>query len=144
MLRELGFLHLAQKAQICYPLFYTEVLDTLRPQMLLPISESLTGSLFLHLWNEGLRRYGISKKALPPKGSFLRGLIDQYEIEGWDGEYNGEAIENIVRLMEQLRAKNATPISSETSRDEILKSTSWRVTAPLRIVASQVRRLLGQ
>jgi hypothetical protein len=144
VLRELGFLHLAQKAQICYPLFYTEVLDTLRPQMLLPISESLTGSLFLHLWNEGLRRYGISKKALPPKGSFLRGLIDQHEIEGWDGEYNGEAIENIVRLMEQLRAKNASPISSEISRDEILNSTSWRVTAPLRIVASQVRRLLGQ
>lgn len=144
VLREQGVLHLAQEAQICYPLFYTEFIDTLRPQMLLTTTERLTGSLFLHLWNEGIRRYGISKKALPPKGSLLRGLIDQYKIEGWDGEYNGEAIENIVRLMEQLRAKNAVPISSqsEPSREKLLNSTSWRVTAPLRIVVNQMRRLL--
>jgi hypothetical protein len=154
VLSELGALHLAQEAQICYPLLYTEALDALRPQMLLPTSERLTGSLFLHLWNEIIRRHGISKKALPPKGSLLRLLIDQYEVEGWEGEYNGEAIDNIIRLMEQplksdqsacsdLRSHNekleAACRELERQKNEILSSRSWRATKYLRAISDMAR-----
>jgi hypothetical protein len=159
VLDRLGLLHLAQQAQVCYPLYYTEALDVLRPQMLPAVSERLGNSLFLHLWNEIIRRHGISKKALPPKGSLLRVLVDQNEVRGWDGEYNGEAVENIKGLMEQLQ-NNSDKHSSELERrnarleaayrelerqkNEILSSRSWRVTKYLRVVSDMIKAIPKQ
>jgi hypothetical protein len=152
VLRELGILHLTHSAQVCYPLPFTDAIDALRPHRLPAISERLAGSLFLHLWNEIIRRHGISKKALPPRGSLLRVLADQYQIQGWEGEYNGEAIENIIRLIGQLETEPGKKAYAERIRtledacrqlelqkNEILSSRSWRATRYLRAISNLAR-----
>jgi hypothetical protein len=147
-LAELDLLHLAQPAHVCYPLPFPEAVDVLRPHRLGPTFERLTESLFLHLWNEIIRRHGISKRALPPKGSLLRGLADRYQIEGWEGEYNGEAIENIIYILAQRDPKqNGKDCSDrikrleeacqalEREKNAILASRSWRATRYLRAIS---------
>jgi len=81
---------------ICYPVHWTRALDALRPSQASALVEQTRSSLFLHLWNEVLRYVGVQKTHIPPKNSFLRGLIDLYQVGGWMAEYNERDIEDIV------------------------------------------------
>jgi len=66
---------------------------------------------------------------------------DDGEIESYltHVDAGGDEIE---RLIEQCKSLALQRDDALKNRDEILKSTSWRVTAPLRIVVNQMRRLL--
>jgi hypothetical protein len=123
---QLGLLRLAQESRVCYPLSYQEALDILRPGMFDRISKRTERSFFLHLWNEIIRRHQISKRCLPPRGSWLRSLIERYGIEDWEGEYTVETLENSIAQQIEL--------------DRIIGSRSWRITAPLRTVGRLLHR----
>jgi len=67
---------------------------------------------------------------------------DDGEIEPYFTQVNAGGDE-IARLIEQCQSLALQRDDALKNRDEILKSTSWRVTAPLRVIVNQVRRLLA-
>lgn len=168
VVRELGETEHIFDSSVCYPIHYTAALDVLRPSQLARIEARLTGSLFLHLWNEMLRNAGVRKNYLPPRGSLLRRLAEQHQADGWVGEYDesglSEAAEVHARLQaveRRLEAEAARAGELETAlracaaaehrlrierdawlveRDALLGSTSWRVTAPLRVLRRALPR----
>jgi hypothetical protein len=98
VLRELDLLHLAHESRVCYPVGYHEIPDMLRPARRDYILKTIEGSPFCHLWNSGVRQLRISKTSLPPRGSWLRDLVEQYRVEGWEGEYTSDVLESVVEL----------------------------------------------
>jgi glycosyltransferase involved in cell wall biosynthesis len=70
---------------VCYPVHWKEAADLLSPSEAVSLEKRTHSSLFLHLWNEVLRRRGVDKNLLPPTGSFLRQLADRHPVEGWRG-----------------------------------------------------------
>jgi len=67
------------------------------------LTARVAGSLFLHLWNEVLRRAHVAKTMLPPRGSLLRSIIDRHPVDGWQGEYDLCVLEHLLSLEEELR-----------------------------------------
>ena len=98
MLKESARFRDAKGSEACYPVHHREALDVLRPEMALSLERRIQGSDFLHLWNEMFRRAGVAKTMLPPKGSLLRSVADRYHVDGWTGEYNADAIEQLLSL----------------------------------------------
>lgn len=91
---DLGCIDQAYAPSVCYPVHYSQALDMLKPTKTAAILERSKSSLLLHLWNEMLRRNGVRKEWLPPRGSALRHLIDRHHVGGWQGEYEPEAFED--------------------------------------------------
>jgi Alpha 1,4-glycosyltransferase conserved region len=160
VLGELGATEQIFDPSVCYPIHYSVALDVLRPSQLARVEARLSGSHFLHLWNAMLRGAGVRKSYLPPRGSLLRRLVEQHQIDGWTGEYDesglSESLEVNARLQaaelrleaEQRRAGELESALRDcvaagdrlrterdalaVERDALIRSTSWRVTAPLR------------
>jgi hypothetical protein len=95
VLRDLGCVDQAHPSSVCYPVYYSEALDLLKPSASAVISERIKSSFFLHLWNEILRRNEIQKQCLPPRDSVLRQLIERHQVPGWTGEYDLETLERL-------------------------------------------------
>jgi hypothetical protein len=102
VLRDLGIIEQAHPPSSCYPVYYLEALDLLRPSESAAILERGKSSLFLHLWNEILRRNEIRKECLPPRGSVVRRLIEDHQVPGWTGEYDSETLERLLKLQKEL------------------------------------------
>jgi hypothetical protein len=94
VLSDLDSLDQAQAPGVCYPLYYSQALDLLKPSKTTAIADRIKSSLFLHLWNEIFRRNEVRKDWLPPRGSALRQLTERYQVAGWNGEYHDEAFEH--------------------------------------------------
>jgi hypothetical protein len=135
------------------------------------LAPQIEGALFLHLWNGMLTFGGVNKTCLPPKGSLLRAWIDKYPVDGWIGEYDERTLEQALDLKAELNARAEENIRMQSvlelqiAENERLKeaherqmaqnarsqlqleamraSSSWRLTAPLR-VASQALAALGR
>ena len=74
----------------------SEALDLLRPAQAGAMADRTSQSFFLHLWNEVLRRFHVSKMMLPPRGSFLRAIAERHPVEGWSGEYDVDVLEHAI------------------------------------------------
>ena len=96
VLQQLGCIERAVPPAVCYPIHWSHALEMLRPSQTSALVEQTQSSLFLHLWNEMLRRVGIKKTNIPPKNSLLRGLIEQHQVGGWMGEYDERCVEELV------------------------------------------------
>lgn len=71
-LREMGLDSLAKSKEIFYPILYRDIWRLFDPNELEWVEDSLKGARTLHLWNEILRRGGVSlKQSPPPEGSWL-------------------------------------------------------------------------
>lgn len=77
----------AQPASTCYPVHWSAALDLVDPRKTVEVASSTANSVMLHLWNEIFRQAAISKKCLPPRGSYLRMLADRHPVAGWRGLY---------------------------------------------------------
>ena len=102
-LQENGRLRNAQPSVTCYPVHHSEALDLLRPQQCGAMEERVRQSLFLHLWNEVLRRVHVAKTMLPPRGSFLRAIVERHPVDGWSGEYDADVLEHALSLETELQ-----------------------------------------
>jgi Alpha 1,4-glycosyltransferase conserved region len=168
VLGELGETEQIFDASICYPIHYSGALDVLRPSQLDRVEARLAGSQFLHLWNAMLKHAGVRKSYLPPRGSLLRRLIEQHQVDGWTGEYDESGLSEAadvnarleaVDLRLEAEARRADALETalrdcvaagdrlRTERDALLVerdalsgSTSWRATAPLRVLRSSLSR----
>ena len=80
---EVGRLKNAQPSVTCYPVHHSEALDLLRPQQFGAMAERIRQSFFLHLWNEVTRCVHVAKTMLPPRGSFLRAIVESHPVDGW-------------------------------------------------------------
>ncbi len=77
----------AQASATCYPVHWSAALDLVDPRKTAEIAASTSDSMLLHLWNEIFRQAGLSKKCLPPSGSYLRMLAERHPVPGWKGLY---------------------------------------------------------
>ena len=139
----LGCIDRAQPASACYPVHYSKALALLRPSEAAAVSECIKTSLFLHLWNEQLRRNGIRKQCLPPRGSVLHQLIERHQVSGWTGEYDAETLE-WLNLKAELAACHAEIERQKKMLETIHSSKSWRWTIPIRHMAKLLRSLRHQ
>jgi hypothetical protein len=83
VLSDLRILDEALASTSCYPVRSSNALDALEPENAHSIRSQAAHSLFYHAWNEILRRNGIDRNVLPPRGSFLRELADLHPVPGW-------------------------------------------------------------
>ena len=102
-IQENGRLTNAQPSLTCYPVHHSEALDLLRPQQFDVMAERIRQSFFLHLWNEVLRRVHVAKTMLPPRGSFLRSIVERHPVEGWSGEYDADVLEHALAVETELQ-----------------------------------------
>ena len=100
---------------------------------------------------------GVEKTCLPPQGSLMRRWIDKHPVDGWIGEYDSHTLECALKVKAELNAcaeeKRAVQAALEGQAavaagelaeaeavnelqrihfDNLLASTSWRMTAPIR------------
>jgi hypothetical protein len=135
VLRDLRQMGRVLPASVCYPVHFSDALDLLRPSKLGSVAARLGGSVFLHLWNQILMDSGIRKTYLPPKGSMLRHLVEQHQVRGWTGEYDESALADVQQAHADLLTVLAAQRKLETELDAMVRSRSWRLTKPLRVLS---------
>jgi hypothetical protein len=114
----------------------------------------VSGSHFIHLWNEIWRRARVLKGYGPPEGSFLDSLFRRFGVPvSPAGRLSPQAVESWFREMHLMRAIRyrygedfhtqdyQTGIEQALwEREYMLRSISWKITAPLRSLTKTVRR----
>ena len=126
-----GRLRNAQPSLTCYPVHHSEALDLLRPQQFDVMAERIRQSFFLHLWNEVLRRVHVAKTMLPPRGSFLRAIVERHPVDGWSGEYDADVLEHALAVeieLQQLRKEVYALRRQQLRRSERKAQRSDRTT----------------
>jgi len=95
----------AQGSSTCYPVHWTAALDLVDPRRTPEITAATSGSMMLHLWNEIFRQAALSKKCLPPHGSYLRMLAERHPVPGWKGLYllNGSSEASLPGALTKVR-----------------------------------------
>jgi hypothetical protein len=163
----LGIAKDAQPAASAYPVHTTEVLKLFDPACREELEERLAKADFLHLWNQVWKSIRIPKEYGPPEGSYLDSLFRTFDVRvppyarlsykavaSWFHDtFELHDLRQLRRQpapdpdsaeQERLRALVAelTRILEQTrwERDEMLRSRSWRVTEPLRVLADWLRR----
>lgn len=68
-----------------YPIHHTDWLDPLLPSARRSVERRVEGAYACHLWNEKLRRAGLDKNVLPPRGSWLRARFAAALPDAGDG-----------------------------------------------------------
>ena len=135
---ESGRLKNAQPSITCYPVHHSEALDLLRPTRAGTMADRTRQSLFLHLWNEVLRRVHVAKTMLPPRGSLLRAIADRHPVEGWLGEYDADVLEHAlsVEIERRQMRKELDALRKKLRKADQRRQTSDRTPA----AASETRR----
>jgi hypothetical protein len=95
---ELGLFELATAPEIVYPIHWSQWHHVLKPSATKAVEQKVGSALFLHLWNELFRRAGVDKNVAPPRGSFLRRQMERHGIDGWTGEHEPSAFEELPDL----------------------------------------------
>lgn len=140
VLEEAGLLSAAAAPSGCYPVHFSEALDLLRPARAAAIDERLHAAMFLHLWNSTLVHAGVDKWLLPPTGSALRAIADRHPVQGWLGEYDDYRLDRQLALSNDLAEVRAELAATRRYLDDVMSSTSWRLTRPLRRMTEALRR----
>jgi len=73
--------HLVMEASQIFPLAPRDALHALMPERRTEVLDRASGAIFLHLWNEMLRRAAVLDSIAPPPGSFLADLCDKYGVQ---------------------------------------------------------------
>jgi glycosyl transferase family 2/alpha 1,4-glycosyltransferase len=150
VLKEHGALDRAAVPSVCYPIHYSRALEVLRPSKTADLAARIESAVFLHVWNSTLVHRGVQKTYRPPKGSLLRELTDRHPVDGWTGEYDELSLEHDLDLTARLHAYAEEKVRLQAAvsalelqvrenegcrrqLEAIMASTSWRLTAPLRI-----------
>jgi hypothetical protein len=77
-----GLEHHAKSASVYYPYGWESAVNALDPAHTNRLQRVCSGSAFIHLWSEMLRRNEIDKSLPPRKGSFMGNLWEKYCDEG--------------------------------------------------------------
>jgi Glycosyl transferase family 2/Alpha 1,4-glycosyltransferase conserved region/Glycosyltransferase sugar-binding region containing DXD motif len=158
VLEEQGRLDRAAAPSVCYPIHYSQAVEVLRPSRAADLAARIEPALFLHVWNSTLVHCGVQKGCRPPKGSLLRSLMDRHPVDGWVGEYDEQTLEHALSLKAELheRVQLHIALGSQIAESERVKvalersqmelkamraSTSWRLTAPVRLGGTILRAL---
>jgi hypothetical protein len=158
VLEEQGRLDRAAAPSVCYPIHYSQAVEVLRPSRAAELAARIEPALFLHVWNSTLVHRGVQKGCRPPKGSLLRTLMDRHPVDGWVGEYDEQTLEHGLSLKAELneRVQLQIALGSQVAESErvkvalersqmelkaMLASTSWRLTAPVRLGGTILRAL---
>ena len=146
----------------CYPILGADAMQFLDPEQGAAVERKTSGSPLIHLWNEMWRRTGVDCFAAPPAGSFMAKLFEAHRLdfdetvkrilldcpsaetthlraqlrhvvrESAARQANADCLQNAVA---KLRAETAT---QSLRNNEMARSTSWRITAPLRAVGRRL------
>lgn len=88
--------HLAMDASLLYPLAPREAIHVLMPAHRDAIREKVGGAVFLHLWNEILRRSSVLDAVAPPPGSFLADLFETHAVKfDVDMTYSADQVQRL-------------------------------------------------
>jgi hypothetical protein len=157
-----GLLQSVQPWTAAYPVRTTEVAKLFLPEHREELEDRAAGADFVHLWNQIWRRVRIPKEFGPPEGSFLDSMFRSFGIRvapsgrmsaravaSWFHEFNVMAdarrlAGGLSTIAELTQALEQARIQGTVERDQFLKSTSWRVTAPIRVVSQALRDLRGR
>jgi hypothetical protein len=158
----------AVATELIYPIHWSRALDFLLPDRADEVSAKVRGSILVHLWNESFRTAPIIKDVAPPVDSFLHEQFRRYGVTFPSGiKYTSNQIQRIVdarrelklalsetnQLREELKRRDAEIERLQTqlhllkvaeehfarTLDQIVRSTSWRLTAPLRALTRTVK-----
>ena len=135
-----------------YPIHLSEASKLFDPEEVAYCEERTKTSYSVHWWNNVLKGIGVQKEELPPMGSFLRLKAEEVffgtsdlKASSTSANYNHESAhqqseperqiaEITEKLDEALREWNLV----RNEYENLLASTSWRITHPLRLVAAQL------
>ena len=93
----------AVPTELVYPIHWRGALDFLLPDRTGEVLERVKGSIFVHLWNEILRRASIIKEVAPPADSFLHEQFRRYGVTFSSGiRYSAYQIQRIVDTTRDL------------------------------------------
>jgi len=118
VLGELGQTEHIFDSSVCYPIHYNDALALLHPSQSERVAQRLAGSQLLHLWNGMLANAGVRKSYLPPRGSVLRRLVEQHQVDGWTGEYDEAGLSEATDINARLQAEAARRNELETALRE--------------------------
>jgi Alpha 1,4-glycosyltransferase conserved region len=162
LVHEHSLMDCSSPAQSAYPVPPAELQLLFDPDRRDHAVERCRQSYFIHLWNEVWRQAGIPQFMGPPAGSFMDWLFIQHDfgfkfsermkycdierwIMNWKAYFERETLirdqeANMRKLENELSTLAAKNRELEARRAELLASTSWRVTAPFRLVSRSLRR----
>jgi hypothetical protein len=133
-----------------YPVRTTEVALMFSPRHREMLEERAASADFIHLWNQIWRHVRIPKELGPPEGSFLDGLFRRFGIavspyarlsaravDSWFEDFNRLA--DWKRTAADVASLEAQLADARWERDALRRSTSWRITRPLRTVTRMLR-----
>lgn len=139
---------LVRPSRTVYPIDWTEIAVLFDPCRTDAVIAQCAQSLAIHLFNEVWRGAGLPSWLGPPSRSFLDRMFQQHdlsshftehmryaELERWIRNRN-DAIVNLEKAADARR----TAVQLETQLRTVHQSTSWRVTAPLRMFARLMSR----
>ncbi len=138
-LEETGRINRAQPKAACYPIYFGDAIDVLRPAKASSLTDRTRGSLMLHLWNEIFRRSNVSKTMLRPRGSLLRQIADRHPVEGWQGEYDANFLEQTLNLGTELASMRTELVQL---RKEVNKRRNRSLPAVARKATSKIGTLV--
>jgi hypothetical protein len=155
LVEEHGLGHLVRPSDSAFPVAPHQVHQLFLPEFRDALDRQAEASDFVHLWHEIWRRVRIPKEYGPPEGSYLDGLFRRFAVPVRPaGRLPADAVRHWFREFEAWNqakhhygATAATPdfvatlCQAAIERDQLLGSTSWRVTAPLRTLTQAYRRV---
>lgn len=120
--------HLVRPRSSAYEISYDEIPLMFDPIFCEELNERVTGSDFVHLWNEIWRRVRVPKNYGPPAGSFLDGLFRRFGIQfAEDARLSTETIYAWFQereLLSQLKYRLHTEVIPENALDLIVRQAS--------------------
>jgi len=88
--------HLALDASLIYPLLPGEAIHALMPVHREAVRGKASRAVFLHLWNEILRRSSVLDTVAPPHGSFLTDLFEKHGVKFASNlVYSGDQVQRL-------------------------------------------------
>jgi hypothetical protein len=156
--RERGILPLVATPAESFPVPSHDALQTLMPARREEVREKTQNLALLHLWNEVLRRAVVFTWMAPPPGSFVADLFARHGVTFGAGRaYTAEEMQRLnanyqafihwewykkqAAAAEQAAALrlDGTVRQLHGELEALKASNSWRLTAPLRRLASALR-----
>jgi hypothetical protein len=131
-----------------YPISYEDALAPFDPCRRLEVVARTDGCPFLHLWNTALSHTGMQWSIPPPRGSFLRDVVDRHlaprERDVTDDSFTSTILSALMQMSNQnVRMRNQNE-GLQTQLDAIFASRTWRAMEPARRLRRLLTRLVRQ
>ncbi len=105
MLTAFELTNLARPAAQAFPVPYWEFEKLFLPTAREEVEEACRDAMFVHLWNDRMRRSGVPKWIAPPVGSYLDALFRRFDIRFPSGD--SLPAEQIAKWSANLRSLDA-------------------------------------